>query len=152
MAPRGNTDREEDLDLVEEAARAATQRIVLRADFRGERVATISKVQRDSIVRDSVSPRMCLPLIPPSVFPPIAVARGEILASGLTVFPEEAGKKAVIQGMIAETTGSEVVERNNTRVFVGNEDRPSTTINQNRIKWIVLEGQLSDLKVSIRTR
>ncbi len=114
--------------MVEEAARAAFPRIALPAAFREERVVTISIAQRDSssIVQDSVSPRMCLPLTPPSIFPPIAAAVGEILASGRTVFREEAGKKVVIQGMTAETTGSEAVEHNNTRVFVGKEDRPSS--------------------------
>jgi hypothetical protein len=85
-----NTDQEEDLDMVEEATRAAFPRIVLPAAFREERVVTISIAQRDSssIVQDSVSPRMCLPLTPPSIFPPIAATVGEILASGRTVFRE----------------------------------------------------------------
>ena len=43
-----------------------------------------------------------------------------------TRFFESIGKKVVIQGMTAETTGSGALEHNNTRVFVGKEDRRSS--------------------------
>ena len=99
-------------------------------------MVTINMAQWDgsNIVQDSVLLRMCLPITPPSIFPPIAAAVGDIKASGHTVFQEEAAKKVAIRRMIAETTCSEAVEHNNTRVFVDKEDHhsSSTTIDQSR--------------------